>query len=440
MTLPAPRVIIIDDNDEHLQVLANSLYASGVACLPVHFTGDVDGIPRCPHTRVLFADLHLTDGAAGTGNAQHFGTIGGLLEGTLMPTGPYAIILWTRYPDQANALRDHLEKRLVGVSKPFAVVPLDKADHLNPDGTLRSAQALRDAIHGLLGAQPQLAALFNWEERVLGASAATVSAVIDLATAGVAPDARAAAIGRHLFFFGLEAVGAGNVEVDRFRAVNEVLLPILVDRAAFLRADDDERIWRDALAGQSTDAGMSVDEAAKLNKLVHIAPSARTSPSVRGAVSLLPQSRLDGFQTFFGMPQDTAAKQQFGCNGFKTNDQRFGWMLLQVQAVCDYAQLKPGPLPFVLGLEMPFASVMKDSLSVAIAPTPPFDLGAGPRVFHVNARFQLSLSRADTAALTVKYRLRESLIGSITHGLHGYGARPGIVSFRPWKAKVNPPA
>ena len=136
---------------------------------------------------MLFADLHLTDGAAGTGNAQHFGTIGGLLEGTLMPTGPYAIILWTRYPDQANALRDHLEKRLVGVSKPFAVVPLDKADHLNPDGTLRSAQALRDAIHGLLGAQPQLAALFNWEERVLGASAATVSAVIDLATAGVAP-------------------------------------------------------------------------------------------------------------------------------------------------------------------------------------------------------------------------------------------------------------
>ena len=44
------------------------------------------------------ADLHLTNAAAGTGNAQHFGTIGGLLEGTLMPTGPDAIILWTRYP------------------------------------------------------------------------------------------------------------------------------------------------------------------------------------------------------------------------------------------------------------------------------------------------------------------------------------------------------
>jgi hypothetical protein len=71
---------------------------------------------------------------------------------------------------------------------------------------------------------------------VLGASAATLSAVIDLATAGVAPQDRDQAIGRLLFRFALEAVGAGNVESDRFRAVNEALLPILADRIASLRS------------------------------------------------------------------------------------------------------------------------------------------------------------------------------------------------------------
>src|SRR5262245_53062783 len=114
--LPAPRIILIDDNPNHLRGLSDGLNRYGVASLPVHFTGDVAGINSCPHVRVLFADLHLNEGGAAQDHVRHFTVIGGLLQETFVPTGPYALILWTRFPDQAENLRAFLEERLQGVA------------------------------------------------------------------------------------------------------------------------------------------------------------------------------------------------------------------------------------------------------------------------------------------------------------------------------------
>src|SRR5262245_47201240 len=102
MTLPAPRIIVIDDNPDHLRGLTVGLNSHGVACLPIHFTGDDSGVPRCPQVRIVFADLHLNEAGAATDNARHFTVIGGLLEETVVPAGPYAVVLWTRYADQAD--------------------------------------------------------------------------------------------------------------------------------------------------------------------------------------------------------------------------------------------------------------------------------------------------------------------------------------------------
>jgi hypothetical protein len=439
MTLPAPRIIVIDDNPDHLKSLTSGLNGHGVACLPIHFTGDDAAVPRCPQVRVIFADLHLNEAGAATDNARHFTVIGGLLEEIVVPAGPYAIVLWTRYADQADALRQFLEERLVLVPKPFTVIALDKNTHLNADNSVKDSNALVDAISTILTMQPQLAALFNWEERVLGASAAAVSAVIDLATSGVEPANRAQAIGRLLFHFALEAAGAGNVEADRFRAVNEALLPILADRVASLRADADAQLWEAALQGQSADAGMTGEEAARLNRMVHIASGDGVLPSERGAVLRLPDEKVAAFEGVFGITEEQAALKQFGCKAFALNDGTFRWRLLQVQAVCDYAQRQPGPLPFALGLEMPATTVSTSSLPAAVIATPWFELDNVARVLHVNARFQVSLPQGDVDRMTVEYRLRESLLNLMGYQLHSYGARPGIVAFREKKAKATKP-
>jgi len=435
--LPAPRIILIDDNPNHLRGLSDGLNRYGVASLQVHFTGDVTGINPCPHVRVLFADLHLNEGGAAQDHVRHFTVIGGLLQETFVPTGPYALILWTRFPDQAEGLRAFLEERLQGVAKPFCVVSLDKNVHLDADGNVRDPGALVQAISQIVQGEPQIAALLNWEERVLGAAAQTVAAIIELAGTGTPAAGRGQAIGRLLFRLGVEAVGEGNVASDRFRAVNEALFPILADRISALKADADADVWEQALAGQTADAGVTIEEASTLNRFLHIADSRNVTGLDRGAVVALPGRFTGaGFQQSFGLAEATAAAEQFGCSNFAAGDAQFRWLLVQVQAACDFAQDQPGPIPYVLALEMPVASVSKKPAPGAVIKSPAFTGATGqPKLLHINARFQTSVPEGEAGGVTVEYRLREPLLSDIAYRIHTYGARPGIISFHEKKAK-----
>ena len=97
----SPRIVAIDDDRDHLVGLADSLNRRGVACLRIHFTGDPTEIEACPDVRIIFADLHLGMGSPSDHKAN-FSMIGGLLRKTIKPCGPYFIILWTQFPEQAE--------------------------------------------------------------------------------------------------------------------------------------------------------------------------------------------------------------------------------------------------------------------------------------------------------------------------------------------------
>ena len=145
MMLMASRVIAVDDDQKHLDGLAKALNQYGVACLQFHFTGDTTDIKPCPHVRVIFADLHLGEGPV-SDPLRDFSIIGGFIEEAVKPSGPYFIVLWTRYPDEAGDLQRSLEARLQGVAKPFAVLPLDKAKYLDEAGNVRSTEKLVETI------------------------------------------------------------------------------------------------------------------------------------------------------------------------------------------------------------------------------------------------------------------------------------------------------
>lgn len=437
--LPAPRVIAIDDNPKHLEGLARGLNQYGAACLQIHFTGDAGGISACPHVRVIFADLHLNESGAANDHTQHFGVIGGLIEGTITPSGPYALILWTRYPDQADALRQFLEERLGReVPRPVTVASIDKMNHLEADGTLKSTEKLMEAVVAIFSGQPQIAALLNWEERVLGAAGDTVSAIVRMAESAVEPSKRPAEVARLLARLAVEAVGEDHVEDDRFHAVNEALLPILADRVSALRSRDGDRdIWDKAFTRADLTAALSQNEAARLNRFLHIAmPAATDTGAVRGSVIPLPDTVSGAkFEETFGIKQDVAAREQFLCSDYADDDARFRWVLLQSQAACDYAQMQPGSLPFYLGLDFDASKVRKGTAPAALWSSPPFVSETGDRFLRINARFQISLSRAVAAAVKPLYRLRDQLLAEILYRTHSYGARPGIISFHEMKEK-----
>lgn len=398
-----------------------------MACLRIHFTGNTEGIAPCPDVRVVFADLHLI--GADSNHVTHFSTIGGLLENTIRPAGPYLIVLWTKYPDQAPALQAFLEERLQGVTKPFNVLPLAKSDHLDVTGNVKDPDALMNAILEITETLPEMGVLLDWESRVHGAIGNTVSSILELSLVQEAGK-RSAEIGRILTRLGIEAVGRPNLAEDPFRAINEALLPILADRIANLGSSGtQDDVWRDAVraSGQQTLTAM---QAAKLNSMVHLAQLDNANECERGAIVVLPVAIREEFSQVFGLDEEEAAQNQFGCNSFDSEDENLRWALVQAQAACDYAQRQPGSLPCYLALDSPAEFRTSNTPPAALWRSPPFELDGEIRHLHVNARFPVSLSRKEFKGGKPLYRLREQMLAGLAHHIHSYGGRPGMISFR----------
>ena len=163
-----PGIIVIDDEMDHLTGLADGLDRHGMSCHRVHCEGELAGIGPWPDVRLIVADLHLGSGVLTVDPTTDFSVIGGLLEEAIRPSGPYMMVLWTMYPEQAPALRTFLLERLQEVAKPFDVLPLAKADYLDGEGNVRDEPALVRAITDLAAgwAKPEgaLALLGAWGE------------------------------------------------------------------------------------------------------------------------------------------------------------------------------------------------------------------------------------------------------------------------------------
>ena len=421
----SPRVIAVDDNPIHLHGLVAGLHRSGVACLPIHYPDDLSLIVPCPDVRIVFADLQLT-GPASDHKAQ-FGILGGLLQESIAPRGPYFIVLWTQYPEQAIELRTFLN-RLQNVAKPFEVISLDKAAHLDADGTVQDERKLMGEIVALTKRLPQIAVLFDWERRVLGAAGETVSSLLELASIKT-QNQRTAEVGRILSSLAVESVGKEHVEDDRFRAVNEALLPILADRVANLRSTpSDATLWNAAVVSTSIPNSLTAEEAARLNRMVHV-DNATPESVERGVVTLLPTRLKQDFLSFVGVDETDAAKKQFRCTDFDSADDRFRWVMVQAQAACDYAQSHPGPLPCYLGLEMPFAR-RTGSLPAALWRSPALEIDGDSRELRISAGFPISTAPNEFRQNNAIYRLREQILNDLIFHLHSQGARPGKMSFR----------
>lgn len=430
--LPTPRVVVIDDEPKHLEGLAQGLNRYGAACLSLRFTGEPEAIPSCPHVRVIFVDLHLHAGPPGD-HARDFSTVGTLIEDMIKPSGPYLIILWTMYPEKANNLHDFLKDRLHNVPKPFAVRALDKANFLDQQDDVKNLDKLAESIDQMITEQPRIGVLINWEERVFGAAADTVSSIMKLAgsaTRDVNPDEE---VGRLLRQLAVAAVGKKHVAEDRFRAVNEALLPILGDHISNMRSrKSDDILWETALGEFNTEQQLSLDEIARINRSLHIvSPTSDDNGAVRGAVATLPEEYSGGkFEKTFDLDPEETAQRQFQYKSSGKANNSLQWVLIQTQAACDYAQNQPGPLPFHLGLCIPASGYKTRTPPAALWRSPCFEHDSLSIFLHVNARFQVSLPSGKAKQVQPLFRLREQLLNDLIYRIHSYGARPGIVSLR----------
>ena len=435
---PAARIVVVDNEPDHLDGLMNALQRLDLSCRPLYYPQDLDGARPSPHVRVLFTDLKLVEGDMSLDPAACYGAIGGLIQDTVRPKGPYIVVLWTRHDGHAPELLTYLNDNLPVDMCPLAVAPLAKEKYLIA-GTVTDAQELVRAINEVVVREPQVAALLAWEAHVMDAAGHTIAEIGRLARL-VKDSDLAGGIAVLLAKMAEASVGKVNVGRDRFGAVNRALVPVLADRVGTSAAQgkDDtasEEAWHAAFDERDVETKLKDRVAAALNCASSIAPGEKQAGDGRGAVVLL--SDLPSGEQYwnnFGLSDTATVEKQFGCKGYNgQNEEMCKRVLVQAQAACDHAQGQPGPLPFYLGLDLPTSRIRKRGKPPMACWTSPRFTSSNDgeiRVLRVNARFGMFLSRDLVRSNESVYRLREQLINELIYHIHSYGSRPGVISFR----------
>lgn len=448
MMFTPPRFVVVDDNPDHLTAILDVFQALGTPCLGVVYDPERELESRhFQGVRALFLDLHLTDLAATTDERRHFAIIAGILEQNISPTGgPFILVVWSEHDDLIGELTDYLDEsldRLKPYVRPLAIVSLPKSGFINLDtGEPHAgrADALRDAVERAVSDQPQLAALVAWEADVLAAAGGTLSALVDLVPDEMRNSTSfAGGFNEVLSRLARGAVGRHHVAADPRAAFTAALAPILADR--IVNQDVSEAagaIWGQAVTWNGQEQ-LDPARAGMVNRMLHVAaPLSETIRSTDwGAVVEYPAEWRNDEETRNRMGVTQA--QLLG-NEFKigTNDRaRCRPRFVRIGAACDYAQNRPGPVPYLFGLEIPcdlhrnpdHTGAVRLPASEWSSPTLLLDADAGPFVLAVNTRYSMSVSPAMTEGWQPVYRLREQLLMHLISHASGYMARPGIVQF-----------
>lgn len=437
-----PRFVVIDDDIKHLHAIADAVQVLGSVCARVHYQLETD-VPVEPFrgVRVIFMDLQLQDRAMTSDFNRHFAEIQRILSKVINPRGgPYLLVLWTDRPERATELSEYLESFFTGTphTRPVALVALSKMDHIDlaTGELIGDGGGLRDAIISKLAESPAAAALVQWENDVLDASARVLADLMELSSdAGPVPEALATLLKR----LATEAVGQVNADADKKSSVDAALLPLLQDHMQNAAIDGSaETVWSKAFEGAPGSLPqLRKPQVARLNTMMHVTlPSGHhpIAPTSWGAICEIEDSidwREFGYDSAETCAEAVRKSVKIDWPKYKDKSR-----LLQVRigAACDYAQKADGPIPYALALALPERVEVKphglaENSTAWISPA--LVLGAlGVVQLLVDPRFVRVRGAEQTGSFTVVGRVKEQLLLELVSAVSMHGARPGIVRFK----------
>lgn len=457
------RYVLVDDNPNHLSGIKLALNELRLDChAKLYVEEEIEDWETLPGTRFLFLDMNLVGGdTMGSGSAATFTYMAEVIEKLISPdSGPYGIIVWAQDP-QVDALKAFLFERFEGDQKrllPVFFSQLQKGEYINTvTGKPIEGKNLSGDIRDLMAASPQMRALLSWEADVAVAADAVLRSIVDL----VSPEKRATEefgkeLGEALYRLSQAGSGVERAEENPRESINRVLVPILADRITEHDPQGDaEASWKGAIvAPENAKSPVPVPVIASVNSAMHLS-FARTAASVPiqpielGAVVELPADDINEFfKKNFGFSQTDFLNQVFRVDEGEWKD--CTPRLIQIGAVCDAAQPKPGPLLYLFAVEWPFANadglkakgveggdpkknLAADSKRARKATewqSPILKIGDAPQggIISVFKNLSIGLPPEEAQKLKAVYRFREELVSQLTQDYARYISRPGIVS------------
>ncbi|MCU7937540.1 MAG: hypothetical protein KZQ99_22230 [Candidatus Thiodiazotropha sp. (ex Dulcina madagascariensis)] len=170
MGIAAPRILIVDDKQEHGEAVARKLWKLGYASLFVKYDQQdlMDGVYGPYYgVRLVIMDLDLAgEGRIGDGS-RAYSDVTATLQALLGENnGPWILVTWTGHADHAEALFMYLKKRLSDCLHPVSNAVMDKEDFINSDGTEKDDGDIGSRLQELVRQERAIGCLLGWEAAV----------------------------------------------------------------------------------------------------------------------------------------------------------------------------------------------------------------------------------------------------------------------------------
>lgn len=439
----APRVVAVDDNPEHLEILANGFDSLGGYCLGIEHDKVVERSgPFATGVRLIFMDINLVPGAGTDRGARTFEPIVNAIQKILHPdNGPYVLVTWTNTPDSHNELIEYLANTNNEMLQPCADCCLAKEEYLEDPSKLISR------LKNLNWEFPGFGLLVEWEMAVSAAADRSVTSVYDLSgTHGRQADPKVANIA---FNVGAAAVGHELANIQPFHSFSQGMSSVLSDRLDHEAPDaKNEKAWAETLS-DSQDKLKNFVQKAKLNSFFNVAETPLGPASTPGMVYQIPDKDILPFlrPLFKSSKEAILGKEFLPLKEVQGNADEIAnackWRFVRLGAPCDFANAKNKVAEGHLSIEVPddcfsYTHLANKNRSFRDVPhnwewlfqTPPFFTGNGPRVLVVNLRFRIAFPISKLKELVAVYRLKNELSAEIATHSANFSTRPGISEFR----------
>jgi len=442
------RVAAIDNDKEHLAKIYAGLAGAGYWVMPLLFdAGELEPLPYATNDglRLIFSDIHLMAGQMNDMTVHASALLSCLKK--IVGSGPYAIIFWTQYPDDAQKMIAELERRVVGLGivPPIHFGCIDKGVVLSAGEDDASRGRLVELISLEVAKCGPLLLSVSWEERVFQAAAKSTTRLYELATAQ--KDDQTAKLSSWISLLGYlakETVGK-EAELLPIKAMDLALLPLLEDRllnSSLSSSHELQAVLKDHLGDKPKNVSASMLNGHYLLEV--LAENSTLTPTARGVVSVIDVEKWDeNFKPEFGkcwrdlINGDFVFKEKWG-----ELPPSMTPVLVTLTPECDDVQGKVISYRYLFGVmfkssefkpENYYAKKKEKFNGLSI-----FDVGAVAieagghvddyRLLISCSRF-IARSSLELSGVAPRYRLRRAVVEELAHHYATHARRPGVMRF-----------
>ena len=426
-------IIIVDDNKEHLQYLANVFCHYGIGCRTILYDGFPDIDAPLENVKLAFFDITLTD--AGDENAQ-MAVLRDALKTYISPKNKaFALVFWTNRPEYKDKFVKFVNRSedKAEIPKPLCVEVIDKNEFLEHEEEIE--QRLSDLMDVNI-----IKCLFSFDSELKQASEKSLSEILDLIEFPDDWGENESFVEniRDVFArIAIETFGDKRGKKEPDLAIKEAFGPLFIHHLC----DIHSTVWKDFFRGKNITRihnFPNAEIAAKLNTIFHLDYSEK-EPDARGSVRQIDMNDSSNDELFNSI---------VGCNlndwtnrvllkNIKYQGKIKEMVAVEISAACDYSNMKKRTHQYLLGTIVPKSiqeQVGKSSLGDAFFDLP-FSFMYDNEECHMFLHFNYLISEEEKTAVFKLlgkrlFSLKNEVMNMIGDRHARHISRIGINSFR----------